>query len=664
MQCSEGKKPTGNNAAKIPSSSWHPEVQESPFRPLSAEEVHIVSAFCKLQKEYESYCRFTAIDLKEPSKEAYQKWKASGHLLDRKAKAILYNPRTKITTEYIVSLSKEQVLSTKKYENIQPNITFDEATEAENMIRSDLECQKILREEYGVIDMDLITCDPWSVGKSDPENRRLVQMFTWCRMNRDDENQYAHPIEGFLPIIDLNTMKVVSYERYEKMSLPKKVFPYHVDKLEARKDLKPYEVLQSEGPSFVVHGNQVAWQNWNFHVGFTSREGLVLNDITYCVGKKERSILYRASISEMVVPYGDPEPPHNRKRAFDEGEYGLGNCANSLRLGCDCLGYIHYFDACLTNTKGEPQVVQNAICLHEEDTGLLWKHVEFRNSHAESRRSRRLVVSMIAVLITFLSHVFTVVRYFYQDGKIEMKVKHTGQLNICGRDTCHGSLKSGSWVAPNLNGQYHQHFYSIRLDFSVDGERNRVTQVDVVHPSDFKSMVTEKNAMSIKETVLSTEKEAIQDVNPETSRTWLITSSVERNYIGQPTGYKIVPITVDKFLLPEDSTVWKRANFLKHNLWVTPYQEEEMHAAGKFPNQSEQDHGLGMWTSKDRSVLDKDIVVWYTFGITHIPQTEDWPVMPVAEAGFMLRPCNFFDWNPAMDVPEKVCVSSSLSTCI
>ena len=43
--------------------------------------------------------------------------------------------------------------------------------------------------------------------------------------------------------------------------------------------------------------------------------------------------------------------------------------------------------------------------------------------------------------------------------------------------------------------------------------------------------------------------------------------------------------------------------------------------------------------------------IWYTLGSHHPPRPEDWPVMPVAYAGFLLQPVGFFPANPALDVP-------------
>ncbi|MDQ6803471.1 MAG: tyramine oxidase, partial [Actinomycetota bacterium] len=177
------------------------------------------------------------------------------------------------------------------------------------------------------------------------------------------------------------------------------------------------------GPSFTVEGHEIRWQKWRLRIGFTAREGLVLHTVAYEDGDRLRPVLYRASFSEMVVPYGEVAPTHSWKNAFDIGEYGIGVLANSLELGCDCLGEIRYFDAVLSDAAGEPQVLRNAVCVHEEDFSLIWKHIDWRTGETEVRRSRRLVVSFVA---TVGNYEYGFYWYFFQDGSIESEVKLTG----------------------------------------------------------------------------------------------------------------------------------------------------------------------------------------------------------------------------------------------
>ena len=78
----------------------------------------------------------------------------------------------------------------------------------------------------------------------------------------------------------------------------------------------------------------------------------MLNQLAYEDGGRRRSILHRASLSEMVVPYGDPSPTHYWKNAFDGGENGVGLAASPLTRGCDCLGEIVYLDARRLGRRG------------------------------------------------------------------------------------------------------------------------------------------------------------------------------------------------------------------------------------------------------------------------------------------------------------------------
>ncbi len=175
-------------------------------------------------------------------------------------------------------------------------------------------------------------------------------------------------------------MEVIRVEIYNKYPLPPLNCNYTPEKVtDTRKDIRSLEILQPDGPSFQVNGNQVSWQKWSFVIGFTMRQGLSLHHVTY----DNRSILYRGALSEMVVPYADPAEQQARKNAFDCGEYGMGCCTNSLALGCDCLGHIKYFDGNMCTSRGELLVIKNAICLHEEDASILWKHTDRRFNDPE-----------------------------------------------------------------------------------------------------------------------------------------------------------------------------------------------------------------------------------------------------------------------------------------
>jgi primary-amine oxidase len=630
---------------------------QHPLDPLTAQEITAVVEIVTGEQNIDNRYRFATIVLNEPAKSVVQSFK-SGDMdglrqINREAFVVLLDNTTGQTYEAIVSLTNAAVISWKHIPDVQPSIMLDEFLECEAIVKANPEFQAALQKR-GITNFDLVMVDPWSAGNFGVEEEkglRLTRTFSWVRSEPND-NGYARPIEGVVAIVDLNKMEVLRVEDYGVIPIPPKAGNYAAEYIpQFRTDIKPLEIVQPEGPSFQVDGYKVAWQKWHFRIGFTPREGLVLYEIGYEEAGEIRPILYRAALAEMVVPYNEASTDgsnHYRKNAFDVGEYGVGMLANSLSLGCDCLGEIRYFDATLSNSRGGIMQIDNAICMHEEDYGILWKHMDWRTNHTEVRRSRRLVVSFIATVGNYEYGFFW---YFYQDGTIQYEVKLTGIVNTCA--VAPGVIPQyGTLIAPQLNAHLHQHFFNLRLDFDVDGGNNSVYEVNT-EAVPFGPENPYGNACYAKSTLLSTELEAQRTVDPLKGRYWKIVNPSKHNSLGQPVGYKLAP---GENLLPfahPDSPIMKRAGFMGKHLWVTPYQPDEKYPAGNYPNQHSGGEGLPQWTAADRAIADTDLVVWYTFGHHHVPRPEDWPVMPTSYIGFILKPVSFFEQNPAMDVPPS-----------
>jgi primary-amine oxidase len=238
--------------------------------------------------------------------------------------------------------------------------------------------------------------------------------------------------------------------------------------------------------------------------------------------------------------------------------------------------------------------------------------------------------------------------YFYLDGSIEHEVKLTGIMSTEALPEG-GRSRHAPTVAPGLAAPLHQHLFCARLDFDVDGTRNEIYEVDVVAEPEGDAGPW-GNAFAFRERRLDTEQDAKRRADPARNRCWKITNPGSRNRLGEPVAYKLVPSTTPRLLAREVSSVARRAGFATENLWVTPFAPAERRAAGDYPNQHAGGDGLPRWTAADRSLVDTDLVVWHTFGVTHVPRPEDWPVMPVESCGFHLRPDGFFDRNPALDV--------------
>lgn len=623
-----------------------------PLEPLTPAEVAAAVALLKKERKVTPTTRFVSVSLKEPDKVLVHPFKP-GHAIARQAKAVLFDNATNSCFETSLCLSQGKLLSFVQIPGVQPTMTMDEQVECEQAVLASPEFRAALKHHYGITDTSLVMVDIWSAGNYGSEEdrtRRLARPLCFVRVDPTD-NGYAKPIEGIRPVVDLNEMRVIRIEEHGHWALPPEQSNYAAARMAPgafRRGIKPLDIAQPEGPSFEVDGYQVRWQNWNFVIGFNAREGLTLHHLGYQDGDKNRSILYRASLSEMVVPYGDPAAQQARKNAFDAGEYGLGFCANSLELGCDCLGLIKYFDGHLTTSRGEPLTVKNAICMHEEDFGILWKHTDRRLETPEVRRSRRLVISSIATVENYEYGFFW---YLYQDGNIQFEVKLTGILSL---GTLHPGEKSlyGTMIAPQLYAPNHQHFFNVRLDFDLDGSANSVYQVDIT-ADELGPQNPFENAFRARPALLQSEKQARAHLNLQTARTWKIVNPQSLNALGEPVGYKFLPGD-NCFPFASKNAWWrKRAGFVDHHVWVTPFREEELHAAGNYPNQSQGGDGLPLWTEADRPIAETDIVFWYTFGHTHVPRQEDYPVMPATYIGFLLKPAGFFDRNPANDLPPS-----------
>jgi primary-amine oxidase len=274
--------------------------------------------------------------------------------------------------------------------------------------------------------------------------------------------------------------------------------------------------------------------------------------------------------------------------------------------------------------------IKNAICIHEEDAGLLWKHTDFRpDGRVHSVRSRRLVISMIC---TVANYEYCFYYYFYQDGSIELEIKLTGILNVYLLAEGESPAPFGIQVAKGINAQYHQHIFSIRIDPIIDGVKNSVVETDIV-PYDFPTGSAENfagNAFIAQETTLTEPTLIGRKFDATKDRRWRIVNpfAVPHSASGKAPGYTLgIKGATIELLAKPDSWASKRAAFARGCLWVVPERkedeedptklaEERIWPAGKYVPQTRDDpaDSITRWANEGGKVDGEDILVFATIG--------------------------------------------------
>lgn len=497
--------------------------------------------------------------------------------------------------------------------------------------------------------------DGWAIGQVDPKYKgRLMRGLSYYK--GAGANYYSRPIEGVVALVDLKAKKVIELLDTGVVPVDKKGQEFDEKSIgKLREKPKTLVISQPDGASYQLNGQEIRWQKWRFRYTMHPREGIVLHTISYDDDGKIRPIMYRAALSEMVVPYGDPDVNWRWRAAFDVGEYNIGRNSYSLEAKTDAPENAQLLPAVFANDAGEPTTRENVVALYERDGGISWKHYDYNAEENHSRRARELVLSSVA---TIGNYDYAVNYIFKQDGSMEVDLALTGIMLAKGvkekRAANHAGMQmdtTGHLVAEYIVAPHHQHFFNFRLDFDVDGANNSVTEMNTSQMPAGKNNEY-LNGFVMRETVFKTEAEAQRKMDMQSARVWTVMNPAAQNSLGQNTSYILVPGANSLPYIPAESLVRKRAGFINNHFWATRYNPSELYAAGIYPNQSTGGDGLPKWSSDNQSIANQDVVVWYTLGVTHIPRPEEWAVMPTTHVGFKLLPGAFFSRNPALDIPK------------
>ena len=640
----------------------------SPWHSLTAVEINEASA--AVSSAFGSDVIFNRISLTEPDKERARSWKAR-QSSPRSADVVYRLKRATYRVQY--DFENATISEPQEITSGQPMLISEELLGAIEVVNQLPEVIAVL-EQRGITGTDGL-CLPRTVGRffadiANPVNDRLMRFDCFNIRGQSGlgllptSSAFARPVEGFSILFDIEQLELIELtDAFKGSDHPPndfEVIEFHESALDTRPALKPMVITQPEGQNFEITGSQINWQGWQFHLRFDPRQGTILNNIGVVSDQSFRPVAYEIAMSEMFVPYQDPDAHWFYRAYFDMGEYGFGNMATELK-GSDCPSTAVYQDVVLHTANGDAFTAENRICIFEFDPGYpSWRHHESMYNEVpgivkhNSRPATNLVVRMVAVIGNydyFQDYIFQ------QDGRIRIRLISTGidatkGVFSASLDDARAAeeTQTGTLIAPYRLGVNHDHFFSYRIDMDVDGVDNtfvRQRLVSAQQPTD----APRQGIWKVQQERVLSEQQAQTTMKVDKPALLTFTSSTARNEMGYPTSYQLMfPNTHP--LVPMDDVIYQRAGFLKNNLWVTRYKRDELFSTGLAVNQSDVGQGLPQYAADNEAIEDTDLVAWPMIGFHHVPMAEDWPVMPAKVDEITLKPRNFFNRNPALDVPE------------
>jgi primary-amine oxidase len=621
-----------------------------PLDPLTPDEIRAAAQVARMDLRFAS-AQFASILLNEPPKADVIAWR-SGGTLPRQARLTVMTSTGLF--EVIADLTSRRVVSAVERKGVEPPVMLSEF-EAAKVVLTNPDFRAALAKR-GVNDPDKLFCSPMTAGYfAIPEHagKRIIKVGCYD-LRRTTTNMWGWPIERLYAIVDLRDRKVLSVADAGVVPIADRDMNFtEAAAGSLRAARKPTVMTQPQGANFTISGNEISWGNWRFHARVDGRVGTVISVARWQDGNALRSVLYQGYLSEMFVPYMDADYGWYSRTYFDTGEYGAGTMATPLKAGVDCPATAAFLPSSFGDDKGEPITTPNSLCIFERATGdPIWRHAESLNQTYEGRANVELVVRMAATVGNY-DYLFDWV--FNDAAEIDVRVGATGIDSVKGVPAKRMSDASaatdtrfGTLVAPNLVAVNHDHYFNFRLDLDVDGPGNSFNQ-DLYRPVTLPADSPRRSIYVVEPKTAASEKAAPLSAGHGPAK-YRVMNESKTNGVGNAVSYEVLVANHATLLLDPSDWPTKRAGFLQHDIWVTPYVAAERYAGGEYMFQSTGSDGLAAWTARDRPIRNQDIVVWVNIGMHHLTRAEDLPVMPIIWHSFKLRPHNFFDRNPAIDL--------------
>jgi primary-amine oxidase len=622
-----------------------------PLDPLTWEEHWTALKVLMDADRIDSDSRFTRLSLNPPEKSSVWAW-SPGEPFPRAAEVVIKQGER--TLEAVVDLDGETVSRWTERSGVQPTFLEEEIdsslieeVKADPRFVAALEARGVDHPEY----LDCSFLPRGYFGEERFEGRRVAILR--CGDMSDVRNTWSRMIEGLVVLVDMNEEEILEIRDDEIIPVPDTVAEYDLTALDDLREFPaPIEVSQPLGAGYETEGNVVKWDRWTFHVRSDHRVGLVISTVTWDDAGVKRPVLYEGHLSELFVPYEAPYENWYVANYLDVGEYSEGGFSASMEPGVHCPHTASFVNAIVTQDNGAPVDRPRVACIFESYAGdVNWVHA------TEGRPKRQLIVRMAANLDNY-DYLFDWI--FQTDGSIRISVGATGivaarmALEANAAEASGKDYSTSRYGAPDRYGHFvddhivalnHSHYFNFRLDLDVDGPENSF------EVQDFKQVMMpeghpRRSLWVVEPHIAAREEDA--KLSGGHAALWRFIHASELNRHGYPTGYRIVGGMTAHTLLSAEEMPRRRAGFIDHDLWVTPYDADERYAAGDYPTLSKPGEGLPEWTNANRPIAGTDIVAWYTIGMHHVPRAEDWPVMPTLRHEVVLMPFDFFDGNPSL----------------
>ncbi len=628
--------------------------EAGPFHPMDAlttAEITTAVTLLKDAGEVDEKTLFPSISLQEADKNIIRAWKP-GKPFTRAAFVIMR--KNGQTFEAKIDLTNSKILSFDQKANAQPMIMDEEWAFARDKFMADARFKAAMAKR-GITKMSDVFCTPNSAGTFPGDgygNRRILKIPCFSGSDKPAPN-LARPLEGLMGVVDSESGQVLDVIDGDSVDLTAMPEGYGTNLPKPDVETKPIAMVAPAGPNIELEGNlEIRWNRWSMHARADKRAGVILSLVRFDDGKKLRDIAYQMNISEMFVPYMNPDPTWSYRTFMDAGEFGLGYLISTLKPGVDCPPNAIFTDLVFPNDVGGTYSRPQALCIFERSNGdPAWRHYSSGRKAVAGVAQTELVVRHIP---TLGNYDYVVDYVFSPQGNITLRVGATGfdaiqsvtsknmESPAAKAETAYGTL-----IAPYMVAINHDHYFSFRLDLDIDGTQNALLR-DAYVAGPAEGSTTRTSLWTLQTGRYTKEGPVVPDHAAAGGEAWRVSNPNEKTNLKFNPSYWLDTHHQATSILDSADPPQQRAGFSAQTLWVSKYRADEKWAAGLYPNLSTKDEGLPAYVAKAEPITNDDIVVWYTMGFRHAPRPEDFPILPTFWHEMTLRPVFFFDMDPSM----------------